>query len=120
MTIKLVPRAVEESTAILEISFMDTDESPVVPYSATWTLSDLDNVVINSRSAVPLYPLASTFNIVLNSEDLKLPDPSTKATRTRRVLVEASYNSTAYGNGLMLREEFEFVIRDLKSRNPPA
>lgn len=117
MTIRLVEKANEESTAILSVTFTDSEGALVVPTYATWTLSDGDNAVVNSRSEVPITPLASTVHIVMHGDDLALPVPRE---RTRRVLVKAIYDSATYGSGLPMNEEFEFNIVDLRSMNAPA
>ena len=117
MTIRLVEKANEESTAILSVTFTDSGGALVVPQSATWTLSDGNNAVVNNRSNVEINPLASTVHIVLHGDDLKLPVPRE---RTRRVLVKAIYDSATYGSDLQMNEEFEFTIVDLRSMNAPA
>ena len=117
MTIRLTEKVNERSTAILSVTFKDSDGALVVPKSATWTLSDGDNAVVNSRSEVPISPLASTVHIVLHGDDLALPVPRE---RTRRVLVEAIYDSATYGIDLPMNEEFEFNIVDLRSLDAPV
>ncbi|MER2625307.1 MAG: hypothetical protein ABTS22_15410 [Accumulibacter sp.] len=116
MTIRLTDKANEESTAILRVSFTDSDGNAVIPKSATWTLSDRDNEVVNGRDEVQISPLASAVNIVLKGDDLKLPFPRE---RVRRVLVKAIYDSSTYGDDLPFNEEFEFTITDLRSLNAP-
>jgi|JI10StandDraft_1071094.scaffolds.fasta_scaffold509666_2 hypothetical protein len=117
MTIRLTEKVNEESTAILRVTFTDSDGNAVIPQSATWTLSDRDNEVVNGKSDVTISPLASTVDILLKGDDLKLPFPRE---RVRRVLVKAIYDSSTYGDDLPFNEEFEFTITDLRSLNAPA
>ena len=117
MTIRLTEKVNEESTAILRVTFADSDGNAVIPQSATWTLSDRDNEVVNGKSDVTISPLASTVDILLKGDDLKLPFPRE---RVRRVLVKAIYDSSTYGDDLPFNEEFEFTITDLRSLNAPA
>lgn len=116
MTVRLSGKAVEQSTAVVTVTFSDSDGSLVVPMSATWTLYDQENVIVNSRDHVSIPVLATSVNIVLTGDDLLLPEPSSNK---RRLLLEAIYNSSNYGNDLSLREEFEFKITNLESLNPP-
>ncbi len=116
MTIRLTEKVNEESTAILRVTFTDSDGNAVIPQSATWTLSDRDNEVVNGKSDVTISQLASTVDILLKGDDLKLPFPRE---RVRRVLVKAIYDSSTYGNDLPFNEEFEFTITDLRSLNAP-
>lgn len=53
----------------------------------------------------------------MSGDDLALPAPRE---RTRRVLVEAIYDSATYGSDLPMKEEFEFNIVDLRSLDAPA
>ncbi len=116
MTIRLTEKVNEESTAILRVTFTDSDGNAVIPQSATWTLSDRDNEVVNGKSDVTISQLASTVDILLKGDDLKLPFPRE---RVRRVLVKAIYDSSTYGDDLPFNEEFEFTITDLRSLNAP-
>lgn len=104
---KMTTNAVEESTYVLEVEFLDANGETVVPTTAQWTLYGYDNVtVVNSRLDVPL--IGSS--IVLTGEDLALP---ISVQNTRRVLIEATYNSATYGNNLNFRHEIFFKITNL-------
>jgi len=54
----LITKAVNESTYILTSTFTDADDSAVTPNALTWSLTDLDGTVINSRSATVVTPAA--------------------------------------------------------------
>lgn len=110
MTTKLNTSAVEESTYIILVSFRDEEGQPVVPQTVKWTLATEDRVVINGREDVDITTLAATVPIVLTGADLVYEPEG-----DRYLLVEAIYNSAKYGDGLHLKEEFRFKIRDLKN-----
>jgi len=110
MTIKLSVPAIEESTYIVSVSFIDTEKSAVVPKVASWSLFDEDRAVVNSREDVNIDPLAATVSIVLTGADLALPNIEKP---TRYLLVKAQYDSVLYGNDLNLKEEFRFKITNL-------
>ncbi len=106
---KMTTNAVEESTYVLEVEFLDAAGEQVIPTSAQWTLYGSDNVsIVNNRQDVPL--VGST--IVLTGADLELPVASQNI---RRVLIEATYNSATYGNNLSFRHEILFAITNLRT-----
>ena len=109
MATELAVSAVEQSTYVVKIDFLDEDGVAVTPTAATWTLTDPAGNVVNSRTAVSISSPASTVNVVLSGLDLALEGYSTS---TRHFLVEATYNSTL-GNGLPLKAEATFEIEDL-------
>ena len=92
----------ERSTIAFTVSFFDENDDPVTPTSATWTLTDQDGTVINSRSDVVISSLAESVTIVLKNADTALISDADVG--TRRLLVEAIYNSATLGNGLPLNE----------------
>lgn len=101
----------ERSTIAFTVSFFDDDDAPVVPTSATWTLTDQDGTVINSRLDEAILSLAESITIVLSGSDTaRISDADVG---TRRLLIEAVYNSTTLGNGLPLNGEQGFIVKDL-------
>ncbi len=112
MAIELSTNAKERSTYRLTVTFFDERTPPVAvtPNSITWTLSDINGTVINSREDVSVTP-ASTVNIILRGDDLALDSAAYNADRI--VTVKATYDSTA-GSDLPLNEEIRFSIDDLQ------
>lgn len=104
---KLTIEAVEQSTYVITATFTDETGAAVTPNVLTWTLTDRNGTVINSRSAVSITPGASV-QIVLSGDDLDFSG----ADALRLLTVEGTYNSSL-GNNLPLKEEAEFVIRGL-------
>ena len=100
--------AVEESTYIVTAAFTNEDGEPVIPESVSWTLTDTDGRVINSREDVS-ESAASTINIVLTGDDLAI-----SGSYTRIVTVDAVYSST-YGLNLNLKAAAVFNLEKLIS-----
>lgn len=101
--------AFEESTYAITISFTDETGAAVTPSSATWTLTDSQGQVVNSRSAVSISSLAASKTIALSGNDLSLAGYF----GVERVLtVEAVYTSSL-GSGLPLKQEVHFNITPL-------
>ena len=108
MTI-LTTNAIEKSTFVITASFTDEDGNAVTPNELTWTLSDSDGTVINSRQDVSLTP-ATSVDILLQGDDLVVS--GNRDDRRRIVLIEGTYNSAA-GSDLPIRDEVKFQIVDL-------
>uniref|UniRef100_A0A6M3J3J1 Uncharacterized protein n=1 Tax=viral metagenome TaxID=1070528 RepID=A0A6M3J3J1_9ZZZZ len=102
-------KAVEQSTFVIQCDFTDEDGNAVAPVTLTWTLTDSDGTVINSRTAVAVSSPTSTEYIVLSGDDLALTGTAQEA---RYLLLEGTYDST-YGTGLPIRESVEFAIENL-------
>jgi len=109
MATVLSTAAVEESTYIVSATFTDEAGSEVIPVTTTWTLTDINGVVINSRQNVVITP-AATIYIVLTGDDL----PADSQPRERVLTVSATYNSI-YGTGLKLKGAAVFNVENLVS-----
>jgi len=110
MPTTLETRANEESTFIITVSFLDEDNSSVTPTAITWTLTDKDGNIINSREDVSI-STGTSVDVVLTGDDLSLQ--STESKKAKRVLtISATYNSDA-GTGLSLKDEVTFYVTDL-------
>ena len=100
----------KKGTAIIIPAF--TDEAGTVLalgdlISPVWSLTTSSGrTFINSRQNVPLTALYVT----LTGADLAVIDNDLN----RLVTFEAQYNSSTYGNGLYLKEEVDFSLKDLK------
>ena len=101
--------AVEKSTYIVHITFIDADGTLVVPNSVNWDLKNSSGRIINSRDNVSVTP-ASTIDIVLSGDDLAIGETGDKV---RYLVGRAVYNSVAYGNNLPLRFTAKFVIDEV-------
>lgn len=110
----LSTKAKEESTYIITATFTDEDGNSVTPTSLSWTLTNIDGTVMNSRSAVSISTasLSGSMNIVLSGEDLSME--STSSTETRIFTVEGTYNSSL-GTGLPIKDNIKFKIEQLRS-----
>jgi hypothetical protein len=104
--------AVEKSTYIVTMSFKDENDDAVVPASGTWTLTDGDGSVINSREDVALSGLAAEMSVALSGDDLTLSAGFSGNAERRIFTVQATYNSDM-GAGLPLRDQLEFPVYNL-------
>ena len=105
----LSDKAVEKSTYVVTVAFADEDGNAVTPDSISWTLSDTDGNVVNSRSDVSITVPAASNDIVLSGDDLAIPRPSMLR---RRMTIEAVYDSDA-GSDLPFKGEIEFEVTPL-------
>lgn len=113
MPVTLTDNANERSTYAVDVSFFDEDDVAVTPTSITWTLSDVQGNVINSREDVAVAVPAATITIVLSGLDLVLDN--TYVSNIRKILIKATYTSTL-GSGLPLRDEITFEINDFSAQ----
>lgn len=108
MPITLTKHARERSTYVVDVSFFDENNAAVIPTAIYWTLTDGNAIVVNSRLVVSVTPAASV-SILLSGADLAIGYGLLE--KTRKLLIEATYNSTL-GSGLPLKEEITFEIDD--------
>jgi hypothetical protein len=105
---KLLPNATEESTYAITVSWYDESDNAVTPSAATWTLTDLNGNVINSRLAVAIGSLSTSNTIVLKGDDLAIGANGID----RQLLLEYTYTSDL-GAGLPGKWAAQFVIAQL-------
>ena len=110
MSVKLTTKANEESTYKITAAFTDAEGTAVTPNTITWTLTDEDGTVINSRSNVSATP-STSIDIVLSGDDLALQSGESYEVN-RIITIKAVYDSSE-GSGLPLYEEAKFTITDL-------
>ena len=106
--------AVEESTYVVTMNFYDEDDEPVAPASASWTLSDSDGAIINSREDVELSGLAAEMSVVLSGDDLALTTGFAGNAEERVFTIKATYNSDL-GVGLPLKDQLKFPVYNLNA-----
>lgn len=107
MTItKLTLHAEEKATYVVSGTYYDESAVAITPTAANWTLTDTRGNVINSRSAVAIGSLSTTFAIVLSGSDLAVDG---NATTIRRIAIQYTYNSLL-GSNLIGRSQAEFYI----------
>jgi len=105
--------AVEESTIVITAAFTDEEGDAVIPTEATWTLTNDDGDVVDTRERIAITP-ASSVNVVLKGDNLQiLSEESGDRFATRRFLIEALYSSSL-GTGLPLKDSCTFPVRNLK------
>lgn len=120
MPTTLTEIAQEKSTYLITFNFLDEDGDPVVPATATWSLTDDSGNIMNSLENEALTP-ASTITVALSGDDLQvgssettLPRVGNRNTVRRHIVVEATYDSVIYGAGLNLNDEAVFELENLR------
>lgn len=105
--------AAEQGTLIISGAFTDEDGAAVVPDadSISWTLSDPSGNIVAGCDGIAITPSASTFELVLSGDDLKLFANETGPKAERRFLIEATYTSDA-GSELPLKDVGYFFIHN--------
>ncbi len=101
----------EKSTYVVTCTFYDETDIKVTPKACTWTLTDLNGNVINSRSAVSLPVVSGVATIVMTGDDLAI---ASSRDGRRKLLIAATYDSTN-GTDLSLKKEYNFTITNLSS-----
>ncbi|NIQ10418.1 MAG: hypothetical protein GWO23_12500 [Gammaproteobacteria bacterium] len=105
------PMAIEKGTFAIVATITDEDGAALVPNTLTWTLTDEDGTVINSRSAVVVNSPASVNNIVLSGADLAL-SVATNRSELRVLTLEGTYDSS-YGVDLPLKDAIKFYVYNI-------
>ena len=108
--LKLGKKAVENSAYTINVLWYDEAGDSMTPTTANWSLVDSNGSIVNSLSDVAVTTPATSNNIVLNATDTAVISGSTLK-RTAKIV--ASYNSTTYGNNLLLYRDVEFEIDPL-------
>lgn len=111
MPTNLTTTANEKSTYIITASFTDDSGASVVPSSITWSLTDVNGTVINSREDVSVSIPAASIDIVLSGDDLALSDGNDVV----RVLTIKAHYSSSMGANLPLNDSCRFIIKNLKA-----
>lgn len=107
--VTLSARPKEGGTCVITISFTDADSVAVAPSSATWSLTDREGNVMNSRYQVTIASPSSSEDITLYGDDLA--DISTNGAE-RIFTVEGLYD-TDTETDLPIRDQVKFIIDDL-------
>jgi len=105
---KITTTAPEKGTFGITCTFTDEDGDALTPDTLTWTLTDMDGSVINSRQDVSVSSLSSSVTITLSGDDLALTTTTSQG-RKRRFAIEGTYDSDL-GDNLPLTGECEFSI----------
>ena len=102
---ELTVQATNEGTYIVTGTYKDEAGDAVTPQTMTWSLTDENGKVINSRDATSITPSTSN-SVVLSGDDIN----KDKGGIHRVFIFDGTYNSVTYGNGLVLRGQASFDI----------
>ena len=98
-------KATNEGTYIITSAFTNEAGTAVTPNTLTWSLTDNEGTIINSRSGVSIAVPSTSNAVVLGALDLDNAQGN-----SRVFTIEGTYNSITYGNNLPLRGQAEFTI----------
>lgn len=98
----------ERSTVAFITSFRDENDELITPSVITWSLTDGDGNVINSRAAESVTP-SNTITIVLTGDDLAL---AAGDDGRRQVVVRAEYDGDL-GDNLPVTGMIAFTVRNV-------
>lgn len=118
MIAELTLYAVEESTYIIIATFKDEDGKGGTPVTLTWTLTDKDGNIINSREDVEITP-DTAVAIVLTGTDLLIQSDETGKAHDRIVTLKGTYDSGTYGSGLHIKAAVKFPLENLVAESNP-
>jgi len=104
-------KAVEQSTFFITAAFTNSAGNSVVPNNLTWTLTDKDGNIINSREGEVIATPAASVTIMLSGDDLELPDIDDPV---RVLLIEGDYDDAPTSEtGVPIKEQAVFEIENL-------
>jgi len=106
----LATKAKKNGTFVVTVDFTDEDGSTLTPTTMTWTLTNPAGETVNSRLDVSIAAPTSSENIVLQGDDLAIPESSREVLRV--LTLEGTYTST-YGADLPFKDQVYFYIEDL-------
>jgi len=102
--------AIEGSSFKVTATFYDESGNAVAPATMTWTLTDEDGSVVNSREDIAITDPSSTESILLQGDDLVV-DGNDDVKRI--VTFEGTYTSADFGAGLPLVDESVFTLKPI-------
>lgn len=100
----------KRSSAVIRVNFKNEYGSPIVPKSATWTLTKVDGTVVNDRYRVSIADLAASVDVRLSGLDLAVSRG--RAVQDRVFTVEAVYDSD-YESDIPLNDACIFSVENL-------
>lgn len=105
-TIHLVGIARELSSYNITVTFKDENGADLSPDTATWTLTELDGTVVNSRQGVSISSPTASEKVRLQGNDLAILDGDDIEDRV--FTVEATYDSST-----PIKDEARFQVQAL-------
>lgn len=91
---KLTETANDGESFGVQVAFKDTDATAVTPTSATWSLYNQNDSIVNSREDVSISSPGSTEVVVLGPSDTAYSDG-----KSRKLVVTFVYDSATLGVG---------------------
>lgn len=105
-------KATEKSSIGIKFTFTKEDGTYPTIETMSWTLTDMDGTIINSREDVSVTSPTAEQTIVLSGDDLALSD-QTNSYEWRVLTIEATYDPEDGGDNLPIRESARFIVSNL-------
>lgn len=99
--------AVEQSVFWITVDFLDEDNNAMAPDVATWTLTDMQGNLINSREDVSITDPETEEVIELSGDDLVVDGNDIVQ---RLLTVEGTYTSVNYGASKPFKIQIQFPV----------
>jgi hypothetical protein len=99
--------AISQGTFVINAAFFDENGAPATPISASWTLTDINGTVQNSRLNVVISPIAQAVQIVLSGADINY---GASASHQRTLTLTALYVSSLSVTPLPLVDSCTFYV----------
>ena len=109
MADRIPTHAREENSYTISMQFKDEDGTTCTAETLTWTLTDMDGNIINSRDGESVTPSSTTETVTLTPSDTTIVAGQSNE---RLFLAEWTYDSD-YGTGLTGKKQAIFIIDDL-------
>ena len=103
----------DRGSYIEQVDFTDESGAAVTPISATWSLTDGNGAIVNTRKDIAVTGLNSTVYIAMSGADLAYNPTGTRTDNERILVVKATYLSSLTGTQLPLNKAVKFAISDL-------
>lgn len=108
--IVLTTAANEQSVYWITVGFLDEDNNAMAPDVATWTLTDLEGHIINTREDVSITTPETSEVIELSGNDLAVDGNDIVE---RLVTLEGTYTSVNYGASKPFKIQIKFPIEPI-------
>lgn len=105
--IVLTTPANEQSVYWVTIGFLDEDNNAMAPDVATWTLTDLEGNIINSKEDEPITTPDTEETLEFSGDDLAVDGNDIVQ---RLITLEGTYTSVNYGASKPFKFQIQFPI----------
>ncbi len=103
----------DQGTQIVQLKFYDEEDVPVVPVTASWTLTDGHGELVNDLEDVTIDNLDTAVFIYTSGADNNYQESGSRLDNTRCIVVKSTYHSSLVDADLPNNKAFKYLIQDL-------